>query len=582
MRPRTKIALASLLMLLVAMTAFALWAEHWLRDFYLETVRQRMEDQLRALAPLVEPDAADLDARIDQAGTRLSSRITMMDASGRVLADSAFSGEALAALENHINREEVQEALRDGIGWSTRYSTSLDEHLLYVALRLPEERGVLRVATTLQGLEQRLAEMRWALGGRALLLIALFAPLGWWLTRRWTRSVEVLEAAVRELARGRLDTPIQLSDRDELSGVAASVRAMAAEQKGSLARLQTERGRLDTILGSLREGVLVTASDGRIQYANPAFSQIFGLDADPVGKVPLELVRLPELQQGIEEVLRGGEAAGREIEVGNQSLGVVFSPVEPAGNRGVVAVFHDLTELRRLEQVRRDFVTNLSHELRTPLTSIRGYAETLQQQPENLTAEQQRFLEKIARNSAQLAEIIQALLDLSRIERGQLSLRRETVTLADLREELERAFLERARSKGLEWNFQSPGLTAFSAARPLLVRALHNLLENALAHTERGSIGVLVEPRNGAVRFAVSDTGSGIPEVDQGRVFERFYRASGDLGRMQGSGVGLSIVKHIVALHGGRVWLESELGEGTRVFFELPQPGPPVPAGEES
>ncbi len=575
MRLRWRLISGYLLILFSALFLFYLWGESWLRGFHLQMARRQLEDQLQMLQALVDADDPDIDAKVDQAGTRLSSRITLMDRSGKVLADSAFSGAQLAALDNHLNRPEVQQAVREGKGSSTRYSTSVDEQLLYVAVALPEGRGVLRLATSLQMVEARLTELRWALAWRGGVLAVLGLFVCVWAAQRWTRSIGVLEAAAEEMAKGRLDTSIAISARDELAGLAESLRSMSQQRRQLVLSLEEERRFLEAVLNSSSEGILVCDPTGKIGYANSAFLEIFACRESPVGKLALEIVRQPQIQRRVESVLQSGSTAAEELQVGNMTLAARFSPIRPASARGaVVAVFHDVSELRRLEQIRQDFVSNISHELRTPLTAIQGYSETLENRAEGLSQQQLRFVEKIGRNARQLADIVQALLDLSGIEGGRLSLRREVIPVSELQRELEKSFLDRIRDKQLDWAFEAGSTRTLTASRTLLLRALHNLIDNAVCYTETGGIQVRIVPANGDLEFQVADTGMGIPESDQHRVFERFYRVAGSRQATKGSGIGLSIVKHVVALHGGRIWLESRLGQGTRVRFTLPQEVP--------
>lgn len=573
MRLRWKLLTGYLLILFSALVLFQLWTESWVRNHYLADMEERLKSRLRMLAPLLDVNDPAIDAKIDRAGTPLTNRITLLDREGKVVADSAFSGSALQALENHLHREEVQQALqRPPFGSSLRYSTSVDEDLLYVAMQLPDQEGILRMATSLREVDRRLGGMRVAFAWRALLPAAVGCLLCVWVSWRWTRSIDRVEIAARELARGRPEVPLEISSRDDLAGLAASLKELAQRQRALEAEIVAERNYLHGVLSSVGEGILVVGGDGRIRYSNPAFSGIFNLSENPRGKLPLQLIRQPEIQAALETVLSEGAVVSEEIEVNGQRLEMHVSPISPPTEKGVaVAVFHDISELRRLEEVRRDFVSNMTHELRTPLTSIQGYSETLAQDCANLNEQQRGFVEKIARNSAQLAEIIQALLDLSRIERGNLSPRRELISVNDLCDELERSCLDKVKAKGLKWSRDTAGVTTFFASRPLLLRALDNLVDNAVKYTEQGEVGISLKKEGDAIRIDVVDTGVGIPEIEQSRVFERFYRGSRGRRPGRGSGIGLSIVKHIVALHGGRAWLESRVGKGTRVSFTLPR-----------
>ena len=570
---RWKLFIAYIFLLVPALLVFYIWTERWLRSTYLEVVRDQLEREVRILATVLDLDSAKLDEQVDEAVEGVGRRLTVIADDGRVIADSSFSGSDLAAMANHATRPEIVETRRQGVGSSLRFSNSVGQPFLYVACAIPEQDISIRVSTSVEGIEEAAAELRRALFGQTVVLILLGLPLAFLLSRHFSRPLGELDAAARRIAAGNFSQPFRVQGTDEISHLGQTLHSMALQIEGQLLDLESERNHLQAVLHSMEEGVMVTDQEGRITAANPALSRIFNLESEPLGKNSLEVVCNVEVQSGIQGVLEQGTTSECEVETDGRYLAAAFAPIRTGEKvKGVVSVFHDLSELRRLERARRDFVGNVSHELRTPLTSISGYSETLLQS-EDLNDIQVKFLEKIYLNAAQLNEIVNDLLELSRLESKDLELSYTAVSLEALEKELRNALEAPLSEKKIDLVFQdNSGKEAFRAPEVHLRRILLNLLDNAVKYTQEGQIKVLLERRDGELRFSVRDTGMGIAEQDIDRVFERFYR--GDQARaasLRGTGLGLSIVKHLVELLGGRIRLESKLREGTTVSFTIPQ-----------
>ena len=570
---RWKLFIAYIFLLVPALLVFYIWTERWLRSTYLEVVRDQLEREVKILATVLDLDSVKLDEQVDEAVEGVGRRLTVIADDGRVIADSSFSGSDLAAMANHATRPEIAAARRQGVGSSVRFSTSVGQSFLYVACAIPEQGVSIRVSTSVEGIEKAAAELRRALFGQTVVLILLGLPLAFLLSRHFSRPLGELDEAARRITAGDFSQPFRVRGTDEISHLGQTLHSMALQIEGQLLDLESERNHLQAVLRSMEEGVMVTDQEGRITAANPALSRIFNLESEPLGKNSLEVVRNAEVQSGIQGVLEQGTTSECEVETDGRYLAAAFAPIRTGEEvKGVVTVFHDLSELRRLERARRDFVGNVSHELRTPLTSISGYSETLLQS-EDLNDIQVTFLEKIYLNAVQLNEIVNDLLELSRLESKDLELSYTAVSLEALEKELRNALEAPLSGKEIDLVFQNnSGKKAFRAPEVHLRRILLNLLDNAVKYTQEGQVEVLLERRDGELRFSVRDTGMGIAEQDIDRVFERFYR--GDQARaasLRGTGLGLSIVKHLVELLGGRIRLESQLREGTTVSFTIPQ-----------
>jgi two-component system, OmpR family, phosphate regulon sensor histidine kinase PhoR len=372
-------------------------------------------------------------------------------------------------------------------------------------------------------------------------------------------------------------TPLERDPyQDELADLADALGRSLAGLGQTIHTLTDERNRSSAILGSMVEGVAVVTADERILYCNWAFEQILELpEGSSQGRTLVEALRQADLVALVREALSGVEELTGEVEVGTvrrRNFSVTAAPVRAAGANGAVLVLHDITELRRLERVRRDFVANVSHEFKTPLTAIQGFAETLLSGALDDHANRARFVEIIREHARRLARLTDDLLKLSRIEAGRLELELRPIRV----EALVNGCLETARlnaqGRGLEIQVDLPGnLPAVRGDGAQLGEVLQNLLDNALQYTPPGGkIEVQARANGHDVIFTVTDTGIGIPESDLERVFERFYRVDTARSREAGgTGLGLAIARHIVDAHGGRIWVESAVGQGSRFHFSV-------------
>jgi two-component system, OmpR family, phosphate regulon sensor histidine kinase PhoR len=391
-----------------------------------------------------------------------------------------------------------------------------------------------------------------------------------------TSRINRVKQFVQRAAAGDF-TPLQRAvARDELTDLADAVDGMVAQLGQTIHILTDERNRSAAILGSMVEGVAVVGGDERILYCNQAFEQILELpQGSSQGKKLVEGLRQAELVSAVRQVLSGGDEVNGEVEVGTvrrRSFSVTAAPVRATGASSAVLVLHDITELRRLERVRRDFVANVSHEFKTPLTAIQGFAETLLGGALDDKANRNRFMEIIREHAQRLARLTDDLLKLSRIEAGRLDLESRPVNVAALVNGCVETARLKAESKGLSIAVELPrGLPAVRGDAVQLGEVLQNLVDNALQYTPPGGrIDVTAYSNGHEVIFTVADTGIGIPESDLERIFERFYRVDAARSREAGgTGLGLSIARHIVDAHGGRIWVESAVGQGSRFRFSI-------------
>jgi two-component system, OmpR family, phosphate regulon sensor histidine kinase PhoR len=577
-------ALAALIVLVVAIWGVA--AERRLRRAELDRVARSLEQRAALVAQQVDParvaarDVAALDALADRAGRAAGARVTVIAADGVVLGDSEVPRARLAALENHAGRPEVRAALAGRVGHDTRRSATVGRELFYLALPL-QGGAVVRLAVDLSDLDAAVAGLRRDLAAAGALALAIGLALSYafsWLTLRPLREMRRVAASIAE---GHLDDRLPFGTGDELSDLAHAINRMAEQLRAQLDEATHEKEQLRAVLESMVEGVLVLDARGQVLLANSRLREFFGAPADLVGRPLLEAIRSANL----DEVLRSAAASQGPV-----SEEVTLEQPRPRTLRvhavrfdsgdelrtGTVAVFHDISELMRLEEVRRDFVANASHELQTPLAAIRGFAETLLASPSLPDADRVSYLEVIERHARRLGNIVRDLLELSTLESRKLRLAPGAVEVEKLAAELVRDARLRCEERQLSIEIECAGdPQAFTDPRAL-EQVLTNLLDNAIKYTEPGGrIALRIGGDAERMRVEVRDSGIGIPPQDLGRIFERFYRVDRARSRaLGGTGLGLAIVKHLVQGMGGEIFVTSELGVGSRFAFTLPRSRP--------
>jgi two-component system, OmpR family, phosphate regulon sensor histidine kinase PhoR len=538
----------------------------------LELVQRWAND---ATAPF--EDVAAWDALADDLSRRARARTTLILKDGRVVGESHVGPAGVADLDNHVTRPEVVEALQTGRGSITRLSQTVGRRMMYVAMPFHRDGqvvGVARLAMPLDEVDAAVRHQRGlVLGGTGLALAV--AVLISTLASHWmARAVRTITEAARRMAAGDLALRTRAIGEDELAETGRALDQLAGNLASTLAELRNERDLLGRVLGNMREGVLVLDSEGRIALMNSALREMLLLGSEVVGQLPRDVTRNPELTQVLERA-RAGETVTTELEVGDlkpRKLSVTAASFsgEPGG---VLAVFVDLTEVRRLEALRKDFVANVSHELRTPVASVTAATETLRGVAMSDPKAALEFVDIIERNAQRLHRLLEDLLDLSRIEAREFRLKVEPIDLRAATDHVLSLSQHRAAAKGMILrNDVAPSLGPVRADRRALEQVFTNLVENAVKYCpERASITVRAVSQGREVRIEVEDTGPGIEAKHLPRLFERFYRV--DAGRSRdvgGTGLGLSIVKHLVEAMGGRVGVDSRLGRGTKFHFTLP------------
>jgi two-component system phosphate regulon sensor histidine kinase PhoR len=529
-----------------------------------------------SLAPGSAQDRATLRDWVEKMAAS-DVRVTIVNAGGKVLADSQSDPQTM---ENHAGRPEIQDAFAKGEGQSIRHSVTVNNNLLYYAVRLSPSSAppvVLRFALPFQTVDQAIWEFRRRLWLASLVMLLVTGAVSLLISRSFSGRVNRLTEFSRRVAQGDFRPLFADPAGDALDKLAVSLSETAARLDLTIRTLRDERNLSAAILGSMVEGVAVVDAADRVVFSNPGFAEILGLDMPPrIGSVLLESVRQTELIEAVRNVLRGEPAVHAEIVTGTlrqRFFAATATAVRGGETSGAVLVLHDITDLRKLERVRRDFIANVSHEFRTPLTAIQGFAETLLAGAIDDPQNRLRFLEIILEHSRRLARLTEDLLMLSKMDADRLELEIRRLSASQFVEGCIETTQRPAAEKDLRISVNLPqNVPDIAADRRRLAEVLQNLLDNAIQYTPPGGQIMVSASANGAeVTFTVSDTGIGIPQADQPRIFERFYRV--DVARSRevgGTGLGLSIAKHLVEVHGGRIWVESEVGQGSQFHFTVP------------
>ena len=554
------LALVGILVLFVIVIA-----SERLRDRLYGQTGDELEREARVVATQWH-SAAGADALADSLGALLGHRVTLVDSLGRVLGDSKFEPSQLGQLENHASRPEIVAARRYGVGRSQRLSPSRGDDELYAAARAPL--GTARVAVGMTTVNAIVAGARRDVLTAGWIAAAVAVLLAWLFSRTVSKPISELSGVARAIASGDLARRPTLAAPGEVGDLAGALHSMAEQLAARLDALQRDDVLMTALVDSLDEGVIAVDAAGTVVRVNAAAHSLLGIAAE--APFPTDLLpRDPALRTALTDAIAGEGTDGVELRLGGRTLLLTARPLH--GRAGAVLALLDLTPIRKLETVRRDFVANVSHELKTPLTVIGGFAETLadHEPPE---PQRRQFIEAIRTNALRMQRIVDDLLDLSRIESGGWQPHVAALNLRALTTEAASAIGNAARSKGIEVRTEIADDTSTLHGDGTAVRqVLANLTENALRHTSAGSITVFARREGNRIAVGVSDTGSGITPEHLPRIFERFYRADPGRARVAGgTGLGLAIVKHLVESHGGRVGATSTPGEGTTVTAWFP------------
>jgi two-component system, OmpR family, phosphate regulon sensor histidine kinase PhoR len=574
-----------LLITLISLIAVTWFASRSIRNFYLE----QTTDDLLARARLLKSQMAQflgpletrvVDAVCKEVGESSATRFTVILPSGRVIGDS---NEDPAVMDNHALRPEVITARNGDIGKSIRFSMTLRKRMMYVAIPLKEKEkmiAVIRAALPVTAIDQALKaiQIKIMLGGLFISLLA--AGISLYVSRRISRPIEKLKKGADFFARGNLSHRMPGTDLVEIDSLIEALNQMAVQLEDRLNTIVRQKNELTAVLSSMAEGVIAVDMDERIISINKAGARIFeDLPQNLLNRSIPEAIRNPDLQKFINRALSSKENIEEDITLyqrGERILYVHHTPLEDAGGRqsGILVVLNDVTHLRKLENIRKDFAANVSHEIKTPLTAIKGFVETLRTGEVADPKETERFLAIIEKHVNRLTAIIEDLMKLSKIEQQDETseIRLEESSVKSVILSAIQTCREKMETKNITVDLVCPEDISTRLDSTLMTQALVNLLDNAINYSrEKSDIQISATLKDQELRIIVQDHGIGIPKEHLSRLFERFYRVDKARSReLGGTGLGLAIVKHIAHAHGGRVSVDSTFGKGSTFSLHLP------------
>ncbi len=595
-RPRLfwRIYATYLVIVVLCTAAVGFYAVRSVRDFYVDHTERELQARAalvrEQVLPAITADTPQqLEALVQRLGQASGTRITIIAADrpgatrGQVLADSDSDP---VGMENHATRPEFLTALRGQPGREIRYSKTLRQDMMYVAVPVTEDgrlTTIVRTAVPLTRVNDALASLYGSIAVSAIVVAVIAAMIGLYVSRRISGQMRAIKVGAERLAAGDFTHKLYVPRVEEFASVAESINQMAEQLDDKLRRLTHERNEREAVLASMVEGVLAVDTDERVIALNAAAARLLDTDsAAAEGKTIQEVVRNPDLQHVVAQTLGGHRPVEADIvmrvgaeERNLQANGTLLHGDDEGDDVGAVVVLNDVTRLKRLEAVRRDFVANVSHELKTPVTSIKGFAETLEDGALDDPDAARRFVRIISGQADRLNSIIEDLLALSTLEQSGDSplLQLEEADLCDVVAVALEVCGPKADAKSIELRDDCPGRLLARVSPPLLEQAVVNLIDNAVKYSAEGStVVVTLEERDDEVVVSVIDEGQGVAREHLPRLFERFYRVdkarSRDLG---GTGLGLAIVKHVAQIHGGRVSVDSVLGRGSTFRIHLPR-----------
>jgi two-component system phosphate regulon sensor histidine kinase PhoR len=555
--------------------------------YFMDNLREKLLVEANIIREMVikELDAQQSSSTMEELAGRLGNvtrtRVTIINANGVVLGDSQ---EEPSQMENHFNRPEIQQAISDEVGILERESTILGTEMMYLALPVKKDgaiQGFVRLALPTTEITMTLSRLWNMLLTALLLAIFLAGVLGLKQAQRLTKPIQEMTIAAQRIAGGDFSLRAYTTNQDEIGVLGQALNQMAQQLKETIAEVSTEKSKLESVLANMVSGVIFLGQDGRVDLVNPAAGQILGINPIFSGvQQHVGIIRNYQLSKLIATALKKGKVVKEEILIlvpHKKNVQVNITPIISGedSNLGAVVVLHDITDFRKLERMRTDFVANVSHELKTPVTSLKGYAETLLDGALEDPEVAREFVKIILSESERLSVLINDLLELSKIESTAANpVMWQEINIDALIWSLNVKFKPQAEERQIELEFTKPEYPLIAMGdKGMIEQVLTNLIDNAIKYSPvGGKVKMAVSEQAEGILFEVIDTGFGIPEQELKRIFERFYRVDkGRSRKLGGTGLGLAIVKHTLETHGSQIKVESRLGRGSKFYFTLPK-----------
>lgn len=544
------------------------------RENYINNLKRNLSSEINLISGMISFKDGGLDNLCGKIKQSTSARVTVIKEDGVVIGDSDT---ASAFMENHSDRPEIQQALLFGTGSSVRFSHTLKYNFLYFAKKIStgeETDGFIRLAVPLKDVDSSVNLLRIRIVAVVIIILLITGFFSVWQTDHLRRLLRQITGFSRSLSRGEIDKRLFLKNAGEFNEIADNLTSMSVKLQEMMETNEEEKKRLSVILKSIPDALLIIDSKGSIILSSSSAKEFFG-DVGLLGKQFVEIVRTHEFSDLIETVRATRSSASGQftLEIPKEKiLSVKVSPLFYKANElsGFVAIFHDITQIEKLEQVRKDFVANVSHEIKTPITAIKGFADTLIDGAINDRENALRFIETIKSNSERINSLVDDLMTISKIELGVIRIDKKTVDIDDVFRIILENFKDKAEAKGISLTFSNAVGPKINADKNRLVQILSNLIDNAIKYTDKGGVSFGVDNGDNRIFLFVDDSGIGVSQKHLPRLGERFYRVDPARSRkLGGTGLGLAIVKHLVKAHGWEMRIESVPEKGTKVRIFL-------------
>ncbi len=557
-------------LMIVALIAVELYVTAAVRNYYIDNLRKDLAIQISLLAKGLSFKQINADSLCREIKKDTGARVTLIAEDGRVIGDSDKDS---SQMDNHLHRTEIEQATLFDTGMTIRFSDTLNYDFLYVAKKIRQEgeSGFIRLAVPLREIDEAVNLLRIKIMLSVGVVLLLTWMVSFWQTNHLRRLLHQITEFSQLLSRGEIEKRLFLSNAGEFNEIAHNLTAMSSKLQEMIARTEEEKSRLNVILKSVPDALLIIDARGVVTLSSSSAKEFFG-DAPMAGMQFIDVVRNHEFSDLVSEVrktLLPGMTEFRIDYPAEKYLSVRVSPLFYKGQElsGFVAIFHDVTQIEKLEQVRKDFVANVSHELKTPITAIKGFADTLLEGAINEKENALRFIQTIKSNSERINSLVDDLMTISKIELGVIKVEKSLIDVTDVFETVTELFQDKAKAKNLFLQpSPDPDILQIPADKNRLIQILTNLVDNAIKFTEKGGVTFGTERDGGRAVIFVEDTGMGVPGKYLQRLGERFFRVDPARSRkMGGTGLGLAIVKHLIKAHGWTMQIESVHGQGTKV-----------------
>jgi len=557
-------------LMILALIVVELYVTAAVKNYYIDNLRKDLVVQISLISKRLSFKQVNADSLCREIKKDTGARVTLIADDGRVIGDSDKDS---AQMDNHLHRTEIEQATLFDTGMTIRFSDTLNYDFLYVAKKvsLEDESGFIRLAVPLREIGEAVNLLRMKIMFSVGVVLLLTWIVSFWQTNHLRRLLHQITEFSQLLSRGEIEKRLFLRNAGEFNEIADNLTAMSSKLQGMIAQTEEEKSRLNVILKSVPDALLIIDARGVITLSSQSAKEFFG-DAPMAGKQFVDVVRNHEFSELVSEVRKSLLPGMTEFRIDypvEKFLSVRVSPLFYKGQElsGFVAIFHDVTQIEKLEQVRKDFVANVSHELKTPITAIKGFADTLLEGAVDDKEHALRFIQTIKSNSERINSLVDDLMTISKIELGVIKVEKSLIDVTDVFETVTELFRDKAKAKDLFLQASpDPDILQINADKNRLIQILTNLVDNAVKFTDKGGVTIGTEKNDDRAVIFVEDTGMGVPGKYLQRLGERFFRVDPARSRkMGGTGLGLAIVKHLIKAHGWTMQIESVYGQGTKV-----------------